>query len=127
MIGSKISPFDIAQIADILKGYDFDTRKLSGLSADDLRATQKKNMAALAEANKAAAIGYQALFTKQIAAYAAAVAQNDEPNNAALENIESLAKGAEKANVDAFEALVERVQEAIAEFQYLAKKSESQD
>ena len=125
MTSSKTFPFDAAQMAELLKGYDFEPMKLSELDGDDLLAAQKKNMAALVKANKTAAVGYQALFTKQVEAFEAAIAQNQSAEGSfetALENITTLTDAAQKTNADAFEVISESVQKAVAEFQELAEK-----
>ena len=135
MTSSKTFPFDPAQMAEFLKGYDFikdlETLKMSELDGDDLLAVQKKNMAALVEANKSVAVGYQALFAKQVEAFEAAITQNRGSEEGvfdeALESITALADAAQKANDDAFEVISENVQKAVAEFQELAEKSKSQD
>ncbi len=108
-----------------------------------MMASQKKNMDALVEANKAAAAGYQDLFKKQMSIYeetmAAAQAQVSElkmdqltPEAAAKQadlvkvafekavaNMTDLAEAAKKANADAFEIVQARVKESIEELKAL--------
>lgn len=150
MTNPKTFPFDVEQMMDFFKGNDFikafATPKMPDFDTDALLAAQKKNMDALVEANKAAAVGYQELHSKQVELFEATLAEAQKQIAAfdpskmdadaakaqgevakaafekALTNMTALAEGAQKANADAFEVVSERIQESVAELQDLAKK-----
>jgi phasin family protein len=140
--------FEPEKFAELFKSADmtkfFEQAKLPMFDFEALMATQKKNMDALVEANKAAAAGYQDLFKKQISIYeetmAAAQEQLSElkmdqlsPEGAsrqadlmkvafekAVANMTELAEAAKKANTEAFEIVQARVKESIEELKALA-------
>ncbi len=143
-------PFDINKFTDFFKSNDF-SKAFSGLNLSDLDpqklfAAQQQNMAALMEANKSAASGYQELFQKQLSVFEEAIADaqsylqsasanamapdaaktNGEAIKAAFEkamgNMAAMAEGAQKANSETFRLVQERVTNSVAELQALAAK-----
>ncbi len=149
MFDPKSFPFDPEQIAAFFKENDFTKAltdmKMPNMDADSLMAAQKKNMDAFVEANKAAAAGYQDLFTKQLEVFEATLAEakkqigdfdimkadadvaNERGEVAkaafekALANMKELAEGAQKANAEAYEVVTARIKESVKELQDLAK------
>ena len=110
-----------------------------------LKRLEAGGMDALIEANKTAAAGYQDLFKKQLAAFEATVlaakdhaetmgsgtSQSTVENQGefvksalenAMANMTALAQDAQKANVDAYAVVAERVEENVRELQELARK-----
>ena len=125
----------------------FTTRlKDAGLDAESLMESQRKNFAAVVEANRKAAEGYQALFTRQkgifeetMAAVQEAVQDlmsankgKDLPKSQSaliektigksLANMKELADLAMGANSAAYKVIQTRTQESIAEMQALTAK-----
>lgn len=142
-------PFDPSQIAEFFQNNDltkyFPQAKMPEVDPAALMATQKKNMDALVEANKAAASGYQDLFKKQLSMFeetmaearkqaekmdgsmsADAAQQQGEYVKAVFEkaiaNMTMLAEEAQKANANAYETVSTRVEESMKEMQELAAK-----
>ncbi len=142
-------PFDPAQIASFFQENDlskyFPQAKMPEMDPAALMETQKKNMDALVEANKAAASGYQDLFKKQMSVFeetmeearkqAATLDGTMSPDVAqkqtdyakaafekAIENMTMLAQEAQKANSTAYSAVSERLEESMKEMQDLARK-----
>lgn len=150
MFDPKSYPFDVDQLTAFFKSNDFtkafSAPKMPEIDAESILAAQKKNMETLVEANKAAAAGYQDLFSKQVEVFEAtlaeaqkqiadfdlskvdadaATAQGEVAKVAfekALSNMTALAEGAQKANSDAYEVVTARVQDSIVELQEMAKK-----
>lgn len=143
-------PFDLGKVGEFFKSNDF-TRYFAGLDFSDLDpeklfAAQQNNMAALVEANKSAAAGYQELFQKQLSVFEQAIADaqayvksaganadaadvvktNGEAIKAAFEkamaNMGAMAEGAQKANSETFKLVSDRVASSVAELQALAAK-----
>ena len=109
--------------------------------------SQKKNMDALVEANKAAAAGYQDLFKRQMAIFEETMTEAQaqlkafdatkiDPDSAkaqaelakaafekALANMQALAEGAQKANAEAYEIVSARIKESLAELREMATKA----
>jgi len=149
MIDPKSFPFDLEQMTEFFKANDFTKAfaapSMPGVDADAILAAQKKNMAALVAANKAAAAGYQELFAKQVEVFEAtlgeaqkqiadfdpskvdadsAAAQGEVAKAAfdkALGNMTALAEGAQKANADAFEVVSASIKDSVAELQEMSK------
>lgn len=143
-------PFDLEQMTAFFKANDFTKAftapKMPDVDGEAILEAQKKNMAALVEANKAAAAGYQELFKKQIEVFETTLAEAQkqiagfDPSKvdestaeaqgevakaafeSALGNMTALAEGAQKANAEAFEVVSARVQDSVAELQDMAKK-----
>ncbi len=143
-------PFDISKITDFFKSNDFSKHfaglDFSNLDPQKLFAAQQKNMAALMEANKTAAAGYQELFQKQLSVFEEAIADaqayvksasanamtpdaaktNGEAIKAAFEkamgNMAAMAEGAQKANSETYKLVSDRVASSVAELQALAAK-----
>ena len=149
MFDPKSFPFDLEQMTEFFKANDFTKAfaepTMPGVDADAILAAQKKNMAALVAANKAAAAGYQELFAKQVEVFETTLAEaqkqvaNFDPSKMdadaataqgevakaafekALGNMTALAEGAQKANADAFEVVSASVKESVTELQDMAK------
>ena len=142
-------PFDPSLIAAFFKDNDlsrfFPQNTMPDMDPMAVMEAQKKNMDALIEANKTAAAGYQDLFKKQLAAFEATVlaakdhaetmgsgtSQSTVENQGefvksalenAMANMTALAHDAQKANVDAYAVVAERVEENVRELQELARK-----
>lgn len=151
MFDPKTFSFDPEKMSEFFRNNDF-TKALSsmqmpGVDADSIIAAQKKNMDALVEANKAAAAGYQDLFKKQLAIFEETTAEAQkalkgldatriDPEKAkaqgdlakaafekALSNMQALAEGAQKANLEAYEIVSARIQESLAELRDMATKN----
>lgn len=125
----------------------FAAAKLPVIDTDAVLTAQRKNMDALIEANKAVIAGYQEVFKRQAALAEAAVAQTKDKINELqgqplsaeqfTRNVEAfqsavqqsitdareLAELAQKANLNAFEIVKDRVVEAVAEFKSAAEKA----
>ena len=110
------------------------------------QAAHEKNVAALIEANKTAMAGMKAIYTKQAALFNAALAEmkdriadvQGQPMNAdsaaknaeiakaafekALSDVKEMTEMAQSANVEAFEIIKARAEEAMAEFKEAAEK-----
>ena len=147
------SPFPMKpeQFAEMFKSADLtkmmEKMKVPGFDAAALAESQKKNMDALMEANKAAAAGYQDLFKKQIAIFEETMAEartrlaefdmskmtpetaqaSAEVTRAAYEkaiaHMTELATAAKDANSAAFEVVSARMKESLAELQDMAAKA----
>jgi len=143
-------PFDMSKITEFFKSNDFSKHfsglDFSSLDPQKLFAAQQKNMAALMEANKSAAVGYQELFQKQLSVFEEAISDaqayvksasanalapdaaktNGEAIKAAFEkamgNMAAMAEGAQKANSETYKLVSERVASSVAELQALAAK-----
>ena len=142
-------PFDLEQMTEFFKANDFTKAfaapTMPGVDADAILAAQKKNMATLVAANKAAAAGYQDLFAKQVEVFEATLAEAQkqiadfDPSkmdadsataqgevakaafDKALGNMTALAEGAQKANADAFEAVSAGIKDSVSELQEMSK------
>ncbi len=141
MFDPKDFPFNADKMAEFFKNNDFASSLSQTLpgAADDIIASQKKNMEALVAANKAAAVSYQDLFAKQLHVFektmdeakaAFADANSDTKGKAAksafesaFKNMNEMATGAQKANAEAMEIIGQRVQASLKEMQELAEKS----
>lgn len=119
---------------------------MPGFDFGAIQEAQQKNMAALIEANKMAASGYQALYKRQAELFEAAVAkakdgmsgvqgqpmtaesatENFETMKAAFEkslgDLKEMAEMAQAANSGAFEIIKARTEEAFAEMKTAAEK-----
>lgn len=142
-------PFDPEQMMEFFRQNDFTKTfaeiKMPDMDTDALFAAQRKNMEALAEANRAAAAGYQDLFKKQLAIFEETVAeaqkhmksmdvkadgqaagQQAELAQAAFEkaigNMKELADTAQKANTEAYEIVSKRVRDSIDELNTMAEQ-----
>lgn len=140
--------FDAEKFSEMFK-FDqftkmFETAKIPGVDPDAIMAAQRKNMDALVEANKAAAAGYQTLFTKQVSIFETHVAELQKnlttagenaltsegaQKNAdlvktafekALKDMTELAEVAKQANAETFAIVEARVKESIDELRTLA-------
>lgn len=120
--------------------------KDAGLDAEAMMLSHQKNIAAITEANKKAAEGYMALFTRQkeifdetVAAVQDAVKDLMDANKGkdltktqtslvektigkALTNMKELAELAMSANSSAYKVMRKRTEESIAEVQELTAK-----
>lgn len=151
MFDPKTFAFDPEKMTEFFKQNDFTKQlanfKMPGFDAEALMGTQKKNMEALVEANKAAAAGYQDLFQKQIAVFEETIAEAQKHMKAfdttkldadtakaqgelakaafekAVANMQALADAAQKANASAYEIVSARIQESIAELRDMATKT----
>lgn len=151
MFDPKSLPFDLDQMTEFFKANDFTKAfaapTMPGVDADAILAAQKKNMATLVAANKAAAAGYQELFAKQVEVFEAtlgeaqkqiadfdpskmdadsATAQGEVAKAAfekALGNMTALAEGAQKANADAFEVVSATIKDSVADLQEMTKNA----
>jgi phasin family protein len=149
MFDPKSFPFDLEQMTEFFKANDFTKAfaapTMPGVDADAILAAQKKNMATLVAANKAAAAGYQDLFAKQVEVFEATLAEAQkqiadfDPSkmdadtaaaqgevtkaafDKALGNMTALAEGAQKANADAFEVVSAGIKDSVTELQEMAK------
>jgi phasin family protein len=125
----------------------FAAAKLPVIDTDAVLTAQRKNMDALIEANKAVIAGYQEVFKRQAALAEAAVAQTKDKINElqgqplsaeqftrnveafqtavqqSINDARELAELAQKANLNAFEIVKDRVVEAVAEFKQAAEKA----
>ncbi|WP_157982284.1 phasin family protein [Oceanicella sp. SM1341] len=150
MFDKNLFPFDTEKMMEMFKTPDFTKMmtemKFPAVSPEELMATQKKNMDALVEANKAAAAGYQDLFKKQVAIFEETMSEAQKqmkgfdasklsPESAAaqteltkaavqkaLANMKMLAETAQKANADAYTIVSARIKESVAELQDMAAK-----
>jgi phasin family protein len=150
MFDKSLFPFDPQKITEMFRTMDLSKMmgemKFPQLDVTALMAAQKKNMDALAEANKAAAAGYQDLFAKQVAIFEATMAEAQKhmkgfdaktltPDGAtaqgeivrvavekALANMRELAEAAQKANKQAFDIVSARVKDSMAEIAQMATK-----
>lgn len=139
--------FDTEKFAELFKTEEltkfFDQAKAS-FNPEALVEAQKKNVAALVEANKVAAAGYQDIFKRQVAMYEETVAtlqatmaelgdsaltpegqaKQVEMAKASFEkavaNMTELAEAAKKANEEAFEIVAARVRESVEELKAAA-------
>ena len=140
MFDPKDFPFNADKMAEFLKSNDFTAGFADAMSgnADDIVASQAKNMEALVAANKAAAASYQELFKKQLEVFEKTLATakesfegNESPTpeaakvvmDTALKNMNDLATGAQKANAEAMEIVGTRVQGSLKELQEMAEKA----
>ena len=149
MFDPKSFPFDLEQMTEFFKANDFTKAfaapTMPGIDADAILAAQKKNMATLVAANKAAAVGYQDLFAKQVEVFEATLAEAQkqiadfDPSKVdadsataqgevakvafdkALGNMTALAEGAQKANADAFEVVSAGIKDSVNDLQDIAK------
>jgi len=139
--------FDTEKFAELFKTEEltkFFEQAKANFNADALVEAQKKNVAALVEANKIAAAGYQDIFKRQVAMYEETVATvqaalaelGDKALTAegqakqvelakasfekAVANMTELAEAAKKANEEAFEVVAARVRESIEELKAAA-------
>ena len=125
-----------------LPGFD----KMPSFDFAAMQEAQRKNVAALIEANKTAVAGYQALYKRQAEIFEAAMAEakdkmselqgqpmtteaataNMETMKAAFEkaltNMKEMAEMAQSANTDAFEIIKARTEEAFAEIKEATDK-----
>ena len=128
----------------------FEQAKMPNLDVEGMMAAQQKNMSALVEANKAAAAGYQDLYKRQIAIFEETMAgvkdqmaemqsqsmtAEGAKKNAdlvkvgfekAIANMKELAELAQKAHMEAFEIVSDRVKESLAELKTLTEKAMSE-
>lgn len=153
MFDPKTFSFDVEKMTDFFKQNDFTKHlsqlPLSGIDPEALIATQKKNMDALVEANKAAAAGYQDLFKRQMAIFEETMSEAKEHLKSfdatkidaesakvqadlakaafekALANMQALAESAQKANADAYEIVSSRIKESLTELRDMASKTRS--
>lgn len=141
--------FDVKAMTETFKVPGMDKFFEGGMPVFDFTAmqdAQKKNIAALVEANKVAVAGYQNLYKRQTELFEAAVADAKDQMSAlqgkpmtveaASENFESMKAAFEKAladlkevaeiaqtaNTDAFEILKARTEEAMAEIKAATEK-----
>lgn len=149
MFDKNLFPFGADKIMDMFKSMDLTKvmadMKLPMVNTEELMATQKKNMDALMEANRAAAAAYQDLFKKQVAVFEETMAEARKhvgsfdmakmtPDGAsqqaeivkvafekALSNMRMLAEAAQKANQQAFDIVSARVKDSMAELQAYAQ------
>jgi len=149
MFDPKSFPFDLEQMTEFFKANDFTKAfaapTMPGVDADAILAAQKKNMESLVAANKAAAAGYQNLFTKQVEIFEATLAEAQkqmtdfDPSKVdaesataqgevakvafekALSNMTALAEGAQKANTDAFEVVSASIKDSVSDLQEMSK------
>ena len=149
MFDKSLFPFDPEKMMEMFKFPDLakmmSDMKLPHLDANELMAAQKKNMDALMEANKAAAVGYQELFKKQTEIFEETMSElrkqmhefdaGKMPSDAgkqtelartafdkALANMTALAEAAQRANKDAMEIVGARIKESMEELQQMSKK-----
>lgn len=148
MFDPKTFAYDPEKIAEFFKQNDFTKQfaafRLPEVDTEALLNSQKKNMDALVEANKAAAAGYQDLFKKQVSIFEETMAEAQkhlksldttkldadsakaqaELARAAFEkaitNMQALAESAQKANASAYEIVSARIQESMGELRDLA-------
>ncbi len=140
--------FDTEKFAEMLKTDElnkFFEQAKANFNPDALVDAQKKNVAALVEANKVAAAGYQDIFKRQVAMYEETVASvqsalselGDSGLTAdsqakqvelakasfekAVANMTELAEATKKANEEAFEVVAARVRESIEELKAAAE------
>ncbi|MEO1494683.1 MAG: TIGR01841 family phasin [Pseudomonadota bacterium] len=140
--------FDMEKMQDMLK-VPFDGMFDKPFTAFDFTAmqdAQKKNMAALIEANKVAATGYQTLYKRMSELFEASMAETKErmqdlqgqpmtadaaQKNAetmkaafekALADVKELTEMAATANTDAFEIIKARTEEVMAEIKAATDK-----
>lgn len=135
--------FDFSKMFDPSKMFDaqkmFGEFKLPGFDAEALAATQKKNLEAIAAANKKVFDGYQALAKRQAEIFQQGMdelssmvkdtvskgAKDANPakqaelvkaaTERALANLKELAEMAAKTNTETFEALNKRMNESLEE------------
>ncbi len=140
MFDPKDFPFNAEKMAEFFKNNDFTkgfSDKIPG-NAEEVVASQKKNMDALVEANKAAAASYQELFKKQLEVFEKTMEQakkqidsKEAPSadvaksafESALKNMSDMANGAQKANTEALEIVGKRVQDSLQEIKDLGENS----
>lgn len=143
MFTSGANPFDPSKFAEMFKTMDmskiFDPSVYKGFDQSALMAAQQKNMEALVSAQKAAAVGYQDLFEKQVVVFqetmraaqeriaeisktepgADAASKQAEMTTKAFEtavaNAQALAEAAQKANTEAYEIVRARIEASIEE------------
>ena len=143
-------PFDPSALSDFFKAADptkfLSTPNVPGVDPTELMDTQKKNMDAFVEANRAAAEAYQDLFQKQVTIFQNSLAEAQkhladvppsdmspeaaqkhmayaqEAMSAAMNHMNSFAAEARKANAEAFEAVQKRAEASAAEFRDMASK-----
>ena len=142
--------FDTEKFAELFKTEEltkfFDQAK-ANFNPEALLEAQKKNVAALVEANKVAAAGYQDIFKRQVAMYEETVATlqaalADLGDSAltpegqakqvelakssfekAVANMTELAEVAKKANTEAFEIVQARVKASLEELKEITAKT----
>ena len=141
--------FDVNAMTEAFQMPAMDKMFQTGMPAFDFTAmqdTQKKNMAALVEANKIAFSGYQALYKRQTELFEAGLAECKDRMSAlqgkpmtaesASENMETLktvfekslsdlkelAEMAQSANTDAFDVLKARTDKVMAEIKEASDK-----
>lgn len=147
------SPFPMKpeQFAEMFKSADLtkmmEKMKVPGFDAAALAESQKKNMDALMEANKAAAAGYQELFKAQVSMIEETMASVQkqiselkmdqmtsegaarqielmkEGFEKALSSLTELGEMAQKTNSETFEIMRARVQASLDEMKDLAAKA----
>lgn len=151
MFDKNTYAFDAQKFADMFKTADmtkfFEGAKTPAFDMEAMFAAQQKNMDALVEANKAAAAGYQDLFTKQIAmlneTMTAAQSQLSEMKmdslsaegaqkqadllkdgfEKAVSNLTDLSESAKKVNTEALEIVQVRVTAALEELKAMGAKA----
>ncbi|MEM9009668.1 MAG: TIGR01841 family phasin [Pseudomonadota bacterium] len=144
-------PFDAEKLTEMFRTGEFakmlGDMKMPNVDATALMATQRKNMEALVEANRAAAAGYQELFRKQVKMFEetmegaqahmrdfdtsnmtseAAQARAEVMQKAlekALAHMTELAETARKSNTEAFEIVSARLRESMEELKDLSGKT----
>ncbi|MGF1446790.1 MAG: phasin family protein [Pikeienuella sp.] len=143
--------FDPEKMKDMFKMPEFDkmfeTAKMPGMDMQAMIDAHQKNVAALVEANKIVMAGYQELYKRQVALVEESLAKakdqmmdmQAQPMSTehtqkqmdsmkeALErianDIRELADMAQKANVDAFNIIKARFDEAMSEFKAKADQT----
>ena len=141
--------FDMKAMTEAFQVPSMDKFFEGGMPAFDFTAmqdAQKKNIAALVEANKVAVAGYQSLYKRQTELFEAALAdakdkisalqgkpmtveaasENMETMKAAFEkalaDLKEVAEMAQTANTEAFDILKARTEEAMAEIKEATSK-----
>ena len=137
--------FDPNKLTEMMGQADFSKYfNVKGFDGDALVEAQKKNMAALVEANQAAAAQYQEIFKAQLEGFQKNIAKAQsqmsdlklpEAGDAQAQadlirksveetaaQMQELAEKAKSANEQAYEIIAKRVQEAMAELQAMSDK-----
>ncbi len=145
--------FDAEKMKDMFKMPEFDKMfdqaKMPGMDMQAMIDAHQKNVAALVEANKAVMAGYQELYKRQVALVEEGLAKakdqmmdmQAQPMSAdgaqkqmetlkdALEkvttDIKELTELAQQANIEAFNIIKARFEEAMADFKVQAEKATS--
>ena len=145
--------FDAEKMKDLFKMPEFDkmfeAQPMPGIDMQAMVDAHKKNVSALVEANKAVMAGYQELYKRQVALVEESLAKAKdqmmelqgqpvspdqagkamESLKAAIEkastDIKELAELAQQANVEAFNIIKARFEEAVGEFKQAADKVSS--